>query len=107
MAVDPNCPVRHRRAQLVVQCACELLGISENTRSADLMLPINVAQFQEELKSRYGERYPELVNRNEASIERARLDRDEWPELPRVILRQGAPSKRARQMLHQAVGTSA
>jgi hypothetical protein len=50
-----------------------------------------VQEFGLELHQRYALKYPELVLRSEATIERARLVRDNLDGVPRVQLRLGAP----------------
>jgi len=83
-----------RRAELVVRCACDILGIAAPPPdSRELRVPINVEQFGRELTERYGKQYPELVFRTESSIERARLERRAGWSLPKVILLQGAPRR--------------
>lgn len=83
-----------RRARLVVRCATEFMGVDEPRSSEPLQLQLSAAEFESLLQSRYGESHPDLVFRTESSIERARLDRTRWPELPKVLLRQGAPPGR-------------
>jgi len=83
-----------RRARLVVRCATELMGIEAPRSSEPLQLQLSAAEFELLLQNRYGETHPELVFRTESSIERARLDRTRCPELPKVLLRQGAPPGR-------------
>jgi len=85
--------VSERRAQLMVRCACELLGVDPATVVGDLRLPLSVTQFENELRTRYALTHPELVYRTDSTTERARLDRNRLPGLPRVILRQGAPPR--------------
>ena len=62
--------VAERRARLVVQCACELLGIDSST--AELQLPLSVAEFEVELRNRFGAAHPDLVFRTDSTLERAR-----------------------------------
>jgi hypothetical protein len=86
-----------QRAELVVQFACELLGLPSVPAVEALELPLSVAEFQQQLRSRYASTFPRLVMRSEATIERARLTRSDTPvRLPRVVLRQGAPPANAR-----------
>jgi hypothetical protein len=84
-----------RRARLVVQFAQELSGQPASVAGADIRLPLSAAEFQRELVRRYGDRYPDLAFRSEATVERARLQRKKLPGLPRVILRQGPPPRSA------------
>lgn len=85
-----------RRARLVVQCACELLGIDPASVATDLRLALSVDEFAQELRRRYAVMHPELIYRTDSTLERARLERSRLPRLPRVILRRGAPPKGAR-----------
>jgi hypothetical protein len=85
--------VAARRACLVVQCACELLGIRPGEAPAILQLQLSVAEFESELRNRFGAAHPDLVFRTDSTLERARLDRRQMPEVPKVILRQGAPRR--------------
>ncbi len=85
-----------RRAQLVVQCACELLGIDPLHAPMELHLPLSVADFEQELRNRFGVSHPELVFRTESTLERARLERRGCAGVPRVVLRQGAPTRARR-----------
>ena len=89
-------PVSERRARLVVQCACELLGIDPAAARADLRLALSVQEFEGELRRRYAGTHPELIFRTDSTLERARLERSRLPWLPRVILRRGAPPKASR-----------
>jgi hypothetical protein len=89
-------PVSERRARLVVQCACELLGIDPASADADLQLALSVQEFEMELRRRYAVTHPELIYRTDSTLERARLERARLPCLPRVILRRGAPPRGAR-----------
>jgi hypothetical protein len=89
-------PVSERRARLVVQCACELLGIDPASATADLQLALSVEEFESELRRRYAGSHPELIYRTDSTLERARLERARLPRLPRVILRRGAPPRGAR-----------
>lgn len=82
-----------RRARLVVQFAQELSGQPANGEGADIRLPLSAAEFQRELVRRYGDKYPDLAFRSEATVERARLQRSKFPDLPRVVLRQGPPPR--------------
>jgi hypothetical protein len=82
-----------RRARLVVQCACELLGIEARQAPAELHLQLSVADFEQELRNRFGVSHPELVFRTDSTLERARLERRGLAGVPRVVLRQGAPSR--------------
>ena len=86
-------PVSERRARLVVQCACELLGIDPETASGDLHLTLSVQEFERELRSRYAASHPQLIYRTDSTLERARLERSRLASLPRVILRRGAPPR--------------
>jgi len=85
-----------RRAQLVVQCACDLLGIDVSRAPPELHLPLSVVDFEQELRNRFGVSHPELVFRTESTLERARLERRGLAGVPRVVLRQGAPTRARR-----------
>ena len=85
-----------RRATLVVKFAMELAGVSPDQVSGDITLPLSAAEFQRELQKRYGDAHPELAFRSLATVERARLQRDRLPKLPRIILRQGPPPRAQR-----------
>ena len=87
--------IADRRAQLVVQCGCELLGLQTVPDVEALQLPLSVAEFQTDLRTQYAARHPELVCRSDSTLERARLERRRLPTLPRVLLRQGAPRRPA------------
>jgi hypothetical protein len=87
-------PVSERRARLVVQCACELLGVDPSTASGDLRLTLSVQEFERALRERYAVTHPQLIYRTDSTLERARLERARLPRLPRVILRRGAPPGR-------------
>jgi hypothetical protein len=85
-----------RRATLVVKFAMELAGVSPEQVNGDIALPLSAAEFQRELQKRYGDAHPELAFRSMATVERARLQRDRLPQLPRIILRQGPPPRAQR-----------
>ena len=85
--------VAERRARLVVQCACELLGIDPSRATTELHLPLSVVEFETELRNRFGAAHPDLVFRTDSTLERARLDRRGLEDIPKVILRQGAPRR--------------
>ena len=85
--------VAERRARLVIQCACELQGIDPAAAVSDLHLPISVAEFESELRTRYAHSHPNLIYRTDSTLERARLERARLPHLPRVVLRRGAPPR--------------
>jgi hypothetical protein len=85
--------VAERRARLVVQCACEVLGIDPSQAAPELRLPLSVVEFEAELRSRFGAAHPDLVFRTDSTLERARLDRRGLEDIPKVILRQGAPRR--------------
>jgi len=89
-------PVSERRARLVVQCACDLLGIDPASAGLELQLALSVQEFEGELRRRYAASHPELIYRTDSTLERARLERARLPWLPRVILRRGAPPRGAR-----------
>jgi hypothetical protein len=89
-------PVSERRARLVVQCACDLLGIDPASAATELQLALSVQEFESELRRRYALTHPELIYRTDSTLERARLERARLPWLPRVILRRGAPPRGAR-----------
>lgn len=71
--------------------ACELLGLKNPPDGSVLKIRMKVEEFELLLKRRYGEAHPQLVYRSDSAIERARLDRDVWPSIPKVVLQQGAP----------------
>jgi len=79
------------RAQLVVQFACELLGLGQTPATDSLRLDMSVEDFTAAFERRYGPHYPKLVFRGDATLERARLHRRDNPKLPRVVLRKGRP----------------
>ena len=87
--------VAERRAQLVVQCARDVLGDCAPS-TGDLHLPLSVTEFERALRDRYGAAHPELVYRTDSTLERARLERRQFPHLPKVVLRQGAPRRAER-----------
>jgi len=88
-----NESISWQRAQLVVRCACDILGLKEVPAKPDLRLNLTVEEFGEELVRRYAATHPMLVFRTESSIERARLERRFKEFLPKVHLRQGAPPR--------------
>ena len=88
--------VAERRARLVVQCACELLGIDPAQATAELHLALSVVEFEAELRNRFGAAHPDLVFRTDSTLERARLDRRGLEDIPKVVLRQGAPRRDER-----------
>lgn len=79
------------RARLVVEFACELLGLEQVPPIASLRLDMSVEDFTTAFERRYGTEYPKLVFRGDATLERARLHRRDNPKLPRVVLRKGRP----------------
>ena len=85
-----------RRASLVVKFAMELAGVAPEQVNGDISLPLSAAEFQRELQKRYGDAHHELAFRSMATVERARLQRDRLPQLPRIILRQGPPPRAQR-----------
>jgi hypothetical protein len=94
--------VAERRAKLVVQCACELLGIEAARASSELHLPLSVVEFETELRNRFGAAHPDLVFRTDSTLERARLDRRGLGGIPKVVLRQGAPRRDDRRFARAA-----
>ena len=96
-------PVSERRARLVVQCACELLGIDPETASGDLHLTLSVQEFERELRIRYATSHPQLIYRTDSTLERARLERSRLGSLPRVILRRGAPPRRRTRAAEEPI----
>ena len=106
MSGKTRLPITERRARLVVQCAQELLAAANGNGNGNgsngtaqgltpLHLPLSVSEFEDGLRVRFGAEHPDLVFRTDSTLERARLDRRNLPDLPRVVLRQGAP-RRAR-----------
>jgi cytochrome P450 len=95
--------IAQRRAELVVQCACEILGcqLEKRAQALQLQLQLTVKEFERELRElreRYGASFPELVMRSDSAIERARLNRRGLDGLPQVLLRMRAPKgKRSRR----------
>ena len=81
--------VAARRAVLVVRCACEILGLPAIPEVATLRLDLSVKGFAAEIERRYGASHPKLVFRGDSAMERARLDRQRCPELPKILLRRG------------------
>ncbi|MFO1265507.1 MAG: hypothetical protein U1F67_01075 [Rubrivivax sp.] len=94
MARNTRAGTAKLRAELVVRFACELLGAEITPDGGELRLELTVAQFQQALQARYGTQFPRLVFCDEDSIERARLDRKRFAEIPKVMLRRGAPRPR-------------
>lgn len=97
MPAAPGASVAERRAKLVVQCACEVLGIDPLASPILLQLRLSVVEFENELRNRFGAAHPDLVFRTDSTLERARLDRRQMPEVPKVVLRQGAPLRGERR----------
>lgn len=95
-------PIFRRRAELVVRFACELLGVRNPPDGSVLKIRMKVEEFEALLKRRYGDAHPELVHRSDSAIERARLDRDVWPDIPKVVLQQGAPLGARRRLVQSA-----
>jgi hypothetical protein len=95
--------VAQRRAELVIQCARELLA-GRAPAQGDLHLPLSVNEFERALRERYGTTHPELVYRTDSTLERARLERRPFPDLPKVILRQGAPRRSERAAVARGDG---
>lgn len=93
MARNTRAGTAKLRAELVVQFACELLGAGTVPDGSELRLELTVAQFQRALQARYGTQFPRLVYCDEDSIERARLDRSRFADIPKVMLRRGAPRR--------------
>jgi hypothetical protein len=93
MARNTRAGTARLRAELVVGFACELLGAESVPGDGVIRLEVTVAQFQVALQARYGTQFPRLVYCDEDSIERARLDRKRFAELPKVMLRRGAPRR--------------
>ena len=93
----PRLPIAERRARLVVRCAADLLGLPDESLQGELQVPLSVNEFADALRARYGVAHPELVFRTDSTLERARLDRRSMPDVPRVILRQGAPRRSSRR----------
>ena len=85
--------VAERRARLVIRCACELLGVAPEAVETDLHVPISVAEFEVEMRRRFALSHPDLIYRTDSTLERARLERARLPNLPRVVLRRGAPPR--------------
>ncbi len=93
----PRGQVMKLRTRLVVEFACELLGLPEVPAADALRLDMSVEDFSEAFERRYGARFPKLVFRGDATLERARLHRRDAPQLPRVVLRKGRPFGSGRQ----------
>jgi hypothetical protein len=86
--------IAERRARLVVQCACDILGLDPaRLDGRDLHIQISVTDFEQALRQRYSASHPDLIFRTDSTLERARLSRARFPGLPRVILRRGAPPR--------------
>jgi hypothetical protein len=79
------------RARLVVEFACELLGLDQVPATESIRLDMSVEDFTAAFEQRYAQEYPKLVFRGDATLERARLHRRDNPKLPRVVLRKGRP----------------
>ena len=97
--------IAQRRAELVVQCACDVLGLAAAPAVEVLHLPLCVQEFEQELRRRFGQAHPELVFRTDSTTERARLERRPGWNLPKVMLRQGAPVRNGRA--HAEAGNGA
>ena len=93
MARNTRAGTARQRAELVTRFACEVLGLEAVPPGGVLQLDLTVVQLQQALQERYGTQFPRLVYCDEDSIERARLDRKRFAELPKVMLRRGAPRR--------------
>jgi hypothetical protein len=92
-AVKGRVSVERMRAELVVEFARELLdqGIGE-IRDRDIYLPMKSAEFFARLVKAKGATARRLVEHKSAQVlERARLDRTQFPDLPKVVLAAGKP----------------
>jgi len=96
LARPASAGIAELRARLMVRFACELLGIDPQAAGEEVRLPISVTEFEAALRRRYGATHPTLVYRTDSTLERARLERRDFPQVPRVILRRGAPPRGAR-----------
>jgi hypothetical protein len=101
MARNTRAGTARLRAELVTRYACELLGLETIPPSGVLRLDLTVAQLQAALQERFGTQFPRLVYCDEDSIERARLDRTRFPEIPKVMLRRGAPRRATPRVRRQ------
>lgn len=107
MARNTRAGTARQRAELVARFACELLGLDGQMRDGqmrdgELKLELTVAQFQQALQARYGTLFPRLVYCDEDSIERARLDRSRFADVPKVKLRRGAPRRALARVRRKA-----
>jgi hypothetical protein len=76
-----------QRAELVVRCACELLGLQgPPPAGSELLLPLSEEHFGLELVARFGREFPKLVYCPQVEIARARLERPASSALPTVRL---------------------
>jgi hypothetical protein len=92
-AVKGRVSVERMRAELVVEFARELVdqGIGEN-RGEEIHLPLKSAEFFAQLVKARGAAARRLVaNKSRIVLERSRLDRAEFPDLPKVVLSRGKP----------------
>jgi acyl-coenzyme A synthetase/AMP-(fatty) acid ligase len=85
--------IAERRAKLVAQCALELPGAMVAS-TGEIHVPMSVIEFEQALRARFAASHPELVFRTDSTLERARLERQGMEQIPRVVLRQGAPRRR-------------
>lgn len=85
--------VFERRARLVVQCALSIPGMKVSRWTGDIKVPLSIQEFAQEFQSRFGTSHPRMTYRASSTFERARLDRRQLKDLPRVVLRQGPPPK--------------
>jgi hypothetical protein len=85
--------VFERRARLVVQCALSIPGMKISRWTGDIKVPLSIQEFAQEFQRRFGRSHPGMTYRAASTFERARLDRRQLKDLPRVVLRQGPPPK--------------
>jgi hypothetical protein len=78
--------VSYRRAKLMVDCACAILGVEAGAKLSELQVPLSVTEFNRQLSARFGATHPDLVYRTNSTLERARLERKPGWNLPKVNL---------------------
>jgi hypothetical protein len=92
-AIKHRVSIERTRAELVVEFARELVdeGVGE-IRGAEIHLPLKSAEFFVRLVKAKGAAARHLVtNKSTIVLERSRLDRAEFPDLPKVVLSRGKP----------------
>jgi hypothetical protein len=80
-----------RRAELVVSVARQILGIAPDDARMLLELTYNTDEFEKVLHQHCPPADRVLLSCNRDTLKLARLDRTQRPDLPKVVLRSGAP----------------